>query len=44
MILCLKVRAAAAHKVKDFCLALDKSVQEQVEITFSKILYEEHVI
>ena len=26
----LKVRAAAAHKVKDFCLALDKSVQEQV--------------
>ena len=25
-----EVRAAAAHKVKDFCLALDKSVQEQV--------------
>jgi hypothetical protein len=24
------VRAAAAHKVKDFCLALDKSIQEQV--------------
>ena len=26
------MRAAAAHKVKDFCLALDKSVQEQVSI------------
>ena len=25
-----EVRAAAAHKVKDFCLNLDKSVQEQV--------------
>lgn len=28
-----EVRAAAAHKVKDFCLALDKSVQEQVIMT-----------
>ena len=26
------MRAAAAHKVKDFCLAMDKSVQEQVSI------------
>ena len=25
-----EVRAAAAHKVKDFCLNLDKGVQEQV--------------
>merc|ERR1711935_323339 len=25
-----EVRAAAAHKVKDFCLALDASVQESV--------------
>ena len=32
------MRAAAAHKVKDFCLALDKSVQEQVLLsTFVKI-------
>jgi hypothetical protein len=28
--LSVQVRAAAAHKVKDFCLALDKSIQEQV--------------
>ena len=28
-----EVRAAAAHKVKDFCLNLDKSVQEQVIMT-----------
>ena len=28
-----EVRAAAAHKVKDFCLALDKPVQEQVIMT-----------
>ena len=31
------MRAAAAHKVKDFCLALDKSVQEQVKTTFVEI-------
>ena len=28
-----EVRAAAAHKVKDFCLNLDKGVQEQVIMT-----------
>ena len=28
--LCVQVRDAAAHKVKDFCLALDKYIQEQV--------------
>ena len=27
------MRAAAAHKVKDFCLNLDKGVQEQVIMT-----------
>ena len=28
-----EVRAAAAHKMKDFCLALDKSIQEEVIMT-----------
>ena len=28
-----QVRAAAAHKVKDFCLNLDKGVQEQVSVS-----------
>ena len=28
-----EVRAAAAHKVKDFCLNLEKGVQEQVIMT-----------
>ena len=27
------MRAAAAHKVKDFCLNLDKGVQEQVSVS-----------
>ena len=28
-----EVRAAAAHKMKEFCLALDKSIQEEVIMT-----------
>ena len=28
-----EVRAAAAHKMKDFCLALDKPIQEEVIMT-----------
>ena len=28
------MRAAAAHKVKDFCLNLDKGVQEQVSAVY----------